>query len=264
MSAVVVPLRPSRPRQASPTVAMVDAGPSRPFPGSKGAPGVAQRLINLIPPHRCYIEPFLGSGAVMRCKRLAARNIGVDVDPVVVAEWQGLEAVEIHQQCGIDFLADFPFRGDELVYCDPPYLFETRAEGRAYYRHELGRDQHVALLGRLVTLPCRVMVSGYFSTLYADALADWHCETFETATRGGTRRTEHVWLNYSPPVELHDYRYLGSDFREREKIRRRVGRLKTKLENMPRLERQALLAALGEAWPRGSWSRTESGPPPAS
>jgi len=37
--------------------------------GGKGGAGVAQQIINRMPPHTVYIEPFAGSGAVMRVKR---------------------------------------------------------------------------------------------------------------------------------------------------------------------------------------------------
>src|SRR5688572_3474999 len=32
------------------------------YPGGKGAAGVHQRVINQIPSHKLYIEPFLGAG----------------------------------------------------------------------------------------------------------------------------------------------------------------------------------------------------------
>lgn len=51
------------------------------YPGGKNGAGVYHRLINLMPPHDVYIEPFLGSGAIMRLKRPAELNIGVDRDP---------------------------------------------------------------------------------------------------------------------------------------------------------------------------------------
>jgi DNA adenine methylase len=45
-------------------------------------------------------------------------------------------------------------------------------------------------------------------------------------------------------VGLHDYRYLGDDFRERERIKRKTKRWTAKLQSMPILERQALLSAI--------------------
>ena len=44
------------------------------YPGGKNGAGEYQRIINHMPPHKTYIEAFLGSGAVMRHKRLAQRN----------------------------------------------------------------------------------------------------------------------------------------------------------------------------------------------
>jgi len=38
-------------------------------------------VINLIPPHEVYIEPFLGVGTVMRAKLPSAIEIGIDLDP---------------------------------------------------------------------------------------------------------------------------------------------------------------------------------------
>jgi len=50
------------------------------YPGGKNGGGAYQTLINLMPPHSVYVEPFLGSGAVMRMKRPAGVNIGLDLD----------------------------------------------------------------------------------------------------------------------------------------------------------------------------------------
>jgi hypothetical protein len=56
--------------------------------------------------------------------------------------------------------------------------------------------------------------------------------------------TEWIWMNYSPPVQLHDYRYLGDNFREREKLKNKVKRWVARYKVMSLLERQALLSAL--------------------
>lgn len=56
--------------------------------------------------------------------------------------------------------------------------------------------------------------------------------------------TEWLWMNYPRPVKLHDYRYLGDDFRERERIKRKKARWIDRLARMDILERQAMLAAL--------------------
>jgi hypothetical protein len=43
---------------------------------------------------------------------------------------------------------------------------------------------------------------------------------------------------------------LGEDFRQRERIKRKKQRWLNRLRTMPILERQALLAAIGDAWHR--------------
>ena len=56
--------------------------------------------------------------------------------------------------------------------------------------------------------------------------------------------TEWIWMNYSKPVQLYDYSYLGDNFREREKIKLKLKRSTARFKSMPILERQALLSAL--------------------
>jgi hypothetical protein len=59
-----------------------------PYPGGKGGAGVYQTVINGMPRHEVYVEPFLGGGAVMAAKRPACLNIGVDLDAEVIAQAQ--------------------------------------------------------------------------------------------------------------------------------------------------------------------------------
>ena len=88
------------------------------------------------------------------------------------------------------------------------------------------------------------MISGYWSELYAEMLSEWRTDHFPQMTRGGYPIDEWLWMNYPEQATLHDYHYLGGDYREREKFSRRRKRWTAKLERMAPLERQALLAAL--------------------
>ncbi len=58
------------------------------YPGGKGQYGVYQKIINLMPPHEVYIETHLGGGAVMRNKRPARVNIGIEINPKVIEMWR--------------------------------------------------------------------------------------------------------------------------------------------------------------------------------
>lgn len=212
-----------------------------PYTGGKSQSGLYQRIINLIPPHRVYIEPFLGSGAIMRLKRPARRSIGLDLGgPPELALPPGAEFLRAD---GIGFLESFPWTGEEFVYADPPYLPSTRG-GRRHYRFEMTESDHVRLLRVLQAIPSKVLLSGYPSELYYNALSGWPREEFQVMTRGHTLATEVLWFNYPRPAALHDLRYVGRDSRERWRIEKRRRRWRARLQRMPVLERATLFAAL--------------------
>ena len=216
------------------------------YPGGKGGAGVYQKLINEIPPHTTYLETHLGGGAILRHKRPAGCQVGIDIDAEVIEAWNRNVPPDTELVCSdaVAFLEGFAFQDSEFVYADPPYVMETRRRGDAIYRHEYTKRQHVELLECLKELPCMVMVSGYWSELYADTLDGWRAFSFEAQTRSGQMATEWAWMNYPECAELHDYRYLGDTFRERERIKRKRKRWVERLKTIPQLERQALLAAL--------------------
>lgn len=221
------------------------------YDGGKGGAGVWQWIINQMPPHTHYIDLFLGNSAVMRRKRPAEFSIGIERNGYVIAEhWRdhGIPGAVIRHGDAISFLdeAESELDAGTFLYADPPYLLETRSSQRQLYAFEFAeRVDHLALLSRLKALPCMVAVSGYWSELYAQELEGWRTSTFWTVDRAGNRKQEWLWMNYSAPLELHDYRYLGKDFRERERIKRKKQRWTARLRTMPDLERYALMEAIG-------------------
>lgn len=212
------------------------------YPGGKGK--CYQRLINLMPPHSTYIETHLGGGAVLRHKRSAATNIGIDADPAVVSAWRARDWVgcTVVQADAVAFLREYAISREVLVYSDPPYLPDCRRNPKIY-RHEYSRQDHVKLLDVLTTLPCMVMISGYDSALYEARLTGWRKETFPAKTHVDVRE-ECVWMNFPPPTTLHDPSFLGDTFRDRQTIRRRHDRIVDKFDRMDVVERDHVLAML--------------------
>lgn len=84
---------------------------------------------------------------------------------------------------------------DTLHYVDPPYVFETRADLSKDYAHELTDDDHAELLVFLRGLSGMVVLSGYPSSLYDDALGDWTRVEREALADGAAKRTEVLWIN---------------------------------------------------------------------
>ena len=90
-----------------------------------------------------------------------------------------------------------------------------------------------------------VMISGYWSGLYAGKLADWRYESYIAMTRGGPRR-EYLWMNFPADLPLHDVRFVGDGFRERERIGRKKRRWQNRFAGMDAIERQVIREALEE------------------
>lgn len=226
------------------------------YPGGKNAR--YHQIINLIPPHHTYIEPFAGSAAIYRRIRRANHSILIERDrdqahklASVIAKKNDAATEVIHGDA-LEWLADFTLSPyavpDTFIYADPPYLFSTRASQRNIYNCEFGTEaEHRTLLRRLLTIGNKgalVMISGYYSDLYAKELGGWYTHTYTATTRGGTIATEWLWMNYPPPSRLHDYRYLGDDYRERERIKRKATRWVEGLARLPQLERLAILSEI--------------------
>jgi hypothetical protein len=101
------------------------------YPGGKNGSGVYQKIINQMPPHRTYIEAFLGGGAILRAKRPAMVNIGIDLDKKVVHEWGfvewrgGIPNLEVIWADAIRWL-DEARQGVEVDRCDEDLLFEEQ------------------------------------------------------------------------------------------------------------------------------------------
>ena len=226
---------------------------------------MSQTIINQIPPHDAYLEPFLGSGVIFRTIRPALKSVGLDKDALAVedfgighgVQWQldgklitaanlskMLHGQAVGCGCALEFLRNYPWTGREFVYLDPPYLESTRRSGARIYRHEMMSDKaHRELLGVALGIPALVMISGYPSDLYASLLGEWRTLEYVGMTHRGPA-TECLWMNYPAPVKLHDYRFLGANFTDRQRLKRKAARLVAKLSALPLLEKQALLAAL--------------------
>jgi len=241
------------------------------WPGGKDGAGVAQRLINQIPPHDVFVSPFLGDCAVLRRIQPAGLSHGCDLDPAAlerfaagVADSRG-GVLRLFQSDGIAFLR-FLFCLDQLppsaalsgdrtrwfLFVDPPYPRDSRKNGKRLYAHEMTDDDHARLLATLkaiADLPAcvNIMLCSYPNPLYDRELIGWRTWDHQVQTRQGVAM-ERVYYNYPQPTKLHDYRFVGQNKRERERIRRRCSNWVDGLGRMGDQERGAVLQAIREAY----------------
>jgi hypothetical protein len=90
------------------------------------------------------------------------------------------------------------------------------------------------------------MISGYDNTTYDEILGSWGKQVF-TGTSHTGKREETVWLNFEPAV-LHDTRFLGETFRDRQTIKRKRTRWVSRFRREPVGVQQAILADLSSAF----------------
>ena len=119
--------------------------------------------------------------------------------PELIASFvERFQSVVIENKDARAVIADHD-RPDTLFFVDPPYVHSTRRmDGHRYYHHEMDDAAHEALIGQLHGVSGFVVLSGYDSDLYNDALPGWRKHSTRariSAGRGTTTRTEMVWLN---------------------------------------------------------------------
>ena len=94
--------------------------------------------------------------------------------------------------------------GESFTYLDPPYLASTRSAFNLYGQHEWSDDDHARLLGLVVRLPGKFLISGYRNDLYEALLGSWRFESQEFSLRARHSRydvtrlykEECLWANY--------------------------------------------------------------------
>ena len=111
-----------------------------------------------------------------------------------------LKHTQIECKPAMDVIGRFNFE-NVLIYCDPPYLLETRFGKQ--YKQEMTRQQHEELLDILLKSEAKVLLSGYESDLYNDALKDWRKEKIWSAARNSSKKKQEVlWMNFEPMRQM--------------------------------------------------------------
>jgi DNA adenine methylase len=224
------------------------------YDGGKSGNGTFQVLINHVPPCHVFCSLFLGNCGLTRYIKPAALNILNDKDIAVTDAWQqsGLsENYEIFNEDAIDVLIAINERlatiaDSVFIYLDPPYLMETRKGKNPIYKFEMTTLDHQLLLDKVIEMDkigFKFMISHYPNAMYDELLPTWIIHDFYSKIRNGMA-LERIYMNYELTDKLHDYTYIGGDFREREKNNRIKNNFVKKVKRMPEKLRNSIIESL--------------------
>ncbi|MBC6308139.1 DNA adenine methylase [Listeria sp. FSL L7-1582] len=108
-----------------------------------------------------------------------------------IAERLKYAQIENQPACKLIQRYDSP---NALIYADPPYPMETRANKR-HYAHEMSNDDHVDLLEVLRDHSGYVILSSYENELYNKMLPNWIKEHKVVNAESGAKREEVLYIN---------------------------------------------------------------------
>lgn len=165
---------------------------------------------NLEDARRMMVRLWFGIGGKTAGKTGFRRNISWN-GPYNTYEWRKiperiLEAADrlrdaqIENKPAVQLINEMNDR-DTLIYADPPYLHETRTS--RHYNHEMNKNDHIELLESLINFKGPVILSSYESEMYELYLKDWHKTTFKAQVLSGKEKTEVLWCNFEPPMQMN-------------------------------------------------------------
>ena len=229
--------------------------PFKTYNGGKAGNGTYQKIINHIPKCDVFVDAMVGNGGIFLNLNLPQITVINDIDTSVIDKYNKV-LIDKHNYEGhnkniivenIDYRSLIDkyddVRSKVCFYFDPPYLMETRKSNKKLYTFDWELKHHENFLLRAVTVKSNVIISHYPCDLYDKYLNGWYMHDFQSMTRNGLR-TERIYMNYPKPYILQDYRYLGSDYRDRQRIKRKINRFISKLDGLPTEERTGILSAV--------------------
>lgn len=236
---------------------MINAKAYSSYFGGKGGNGTYQAIINHVPPLTAYYSLYLGNCGVTRRIKPAKVSFLNDIDPDVIKAWESLElpvnyclhnlnAIDVLKglQDGRDIELTFGVPASErFILLDPPYRMDSRKSKANIYKFEVDEKHHSDLASQIVAMiDHKIMLCHYPDPFYDEVLAGWHTYDYMSMTRNGLVR-DRIYYNYDLSNNLlHDYSYIGKNFRQREAWERKRLNFIKKLNELPELLRNSILS----------------------
>lgn len=219
--------------------------PIKNYVGGKSGNGTYQNIINEIPKCNVFIDAMVGGGGIFKNLELPEITVINDIDINVIDKYINDSLGNNIRISNLDYrvVCNIYDSCETVIYFDPPYHFESRKSKQKRYFKEWSNDDHIEFLGYVQSLKSKIIISHYPFYLYDQVLDGWRTKEFQSMTRKGLV-TEKLYMNFSQPLQLQDYRYIGVDFTDRQRIKRQNQRIISKIKNLPILQRNALISEI--------------------
>lgn len=115
---------------------------------------------------------------------------------------QRLSKVTVLNRDALTLIEKYGEREDVFIYCDPPYVWDTRTTAR--YETDMSNDQHEKFIDICLKSKAKILISGYDHPFYDRLLETgcWRKVKFDVHTVSGNKEpktsVETLWMNYSP------------------------------------------------------------------
>lgn len=125
-----------------------------------------------------------------------AWKTSIDLLPKIA---QRLKNVFIFNKSAIGLIKAFNYP-KIILYCDPPYVPDSRVSPEAY-EYEMSTDDHISLSEELNNFTGKVVLSGYPSTLYRRLYKNWRCIKKKIVNHSSQKsvkdiKVECIWVNF--------------------------------------------------------------------
>lgn len=219
------------------------------YPGQKKIPGVYQKIINNIPLHSIYYEPFAGSAQIAKILYNSSKDSTYylnDIDPAVNSLLSLLEGSTITNVNAFDVLQSeilLSSGKETFIFIDPPYLHSSRPNNQTLYNYEFSNENHYQLIKSLLQLNCNCMIIHPSCELYDLHLSSWRIIQIKIRYHSKTS-IENLYMNYDIPEKLQCVDFVGSNCWDRQRIKRKADRLMSKISLLPAHEQQYIFSKL--------------------
>lgn len=216
------------------------------YVGNKNINGVYQSIINLIPECSVFCEAFAGSAQlsyilssiVPGCKYFLN-----DINKSIIDNYAFTSATKFNLDA-ISFMSYIVnnYYNSSVIFLDPPYHHDSRPNNKSLYEYEMSDMDHIALLNYISGSTLKIILIHPINCIY-DSLIDlgWCYKDIRIRYNNKTSN-ERIYFNYHIPDKLLTYTFIGDNFTDRQRIKRKIDKLTNKLLLLPVRERNALIA----------------------